>query len=140
MGTRKRERRPSILSVLVCFEHGKMKCARNKTAQNMVRDECVCAFRSYRVNFRHLKFGQKCTAKWLLFRHQNYREVFFRFAHNARKNHLHPPCHIPSIAQSVAYNRFDKQQNFSKFVPRFRLLLSIDAAHVVACGAYGLFK
>lgn len=104
----------------------------------MVRDECVCAFRSYSVNFRHLKFGQKCTAKWLLFRHQNYREVFFRFAHSARKNHLHPQFYIPS--QPNRWHTIDSINNktFRNSSPGFgcsylsMLLMLLLVAHM-AC-------
>lgn len=83
---------PAYLDAPPFLEVNKMKCVRNKTAQNMVRDECT-HLRSYSVNFRHLKFDHECTAKWLLFRHQNYREVFLPFC-SYRSYRKTPPSPI----------------------------------------------
>lgn len=68
----------------------KMKCASNKTAQ-------ICtwwmAYSFIQCQFSPFEIRPECTAKWLLFRHQNYREVKCLCAHIVRITsiHTHPP-------------------------------------------------
>lgn len=78
----------------------------------------VCQFSPFEIR-------PECTAKWLLFRHQNYREVFV-FAHIV-PYHLHP-----SIHRVMGQNRCSNEKQTLKFVPRFWLLLSIAHGMLVA--------